>query len=63
MCETKTILVSLSIILLVAFSFCIDRVHTETKAGHRSKNKSQNPCGNEFEDYCLNSGCYYLVEM
>ena len=63
MWETKTVLVSLSIILLVAANFCIYEVHTEKKVGHHSKIKSQSPCKNKDKKYCLNSGeCYYLVD-
>ena len=62
MCETKAIVVSISLILLVAASFCIYQAPTENKVGHHSKIKSQVPCENEYEEYCLNGGvCYYLV--
>ena len=62
MCETKAVAVSISLILLVAASFCVYQAHTENKVGHQSKIKSQGPCENEFKKYCLNGGeCYYLV--
>ena len=43
MCETKTVVVSISIILLVAASFCMDQVQTENKVGHHSKIKVKVP--------------------
>ena len=63
MCEIKAVVVSISIILLVAASFCISQAQTENKLGHHSKIKSQGPCENEYKKYCLNGGeCYYLVD-
>ena len=63
MCETKTNLVSLSLILLVAASFGMYQAHTEKKVGHRSKIKSQGPCENEYKKYCLNGEeCYCLID-
>ena len=63
MCETKAVVISLSLILLVAASFCIYQAHTENKVGHHSKNKSQGPCENEYKKYCLSGGaCFYLVD-
>ena len=63
MCETKAFLVSISIFLLVAASFCIYQAHLKNKVGHHSKIKSHGPCKNEFKKYCLNGGeCYYLVD-
>ena len=63
MCETKVVVVSISIVLLVAASFCIDQSHTENKVGHHSNIKSQGPVENEYRKYCLNDGeCYYLVD-
>ena len=63
MCETKAVVVSISLILLVAASFCIYQAHTENKLGHHSKIKSQGPCENEYKKYCLNGGeSYYLVD-
>ena len=63
MCETKAAVVSISLILLVAASFCIYGAQTENKVGHHSKIKSQGPCENEYKKYCLNGGgCYYLVD-
>ena len=61
MCEIKAVVVSISIILLVAASFCIYQPQTENKVGHHSKIKSQGPCENEYMKYCLNGGeCYYV---
>ena len=63
MCEIKSVVVSISIILLVAASFCIYQDQTENKVGHHSKTKSQGPCENEYKKYCLNGGeCYFLVD-
>ena len=63
MCETKAVVVSISIFLLVAASFCIHQAQTENKVGHHSKIKSQGPCENEYKKYRLNGGvCYYLVD-
>ena len=42
--ETKAVVVSVSMILLVAASFCIYQAHTEVKVGHHSEIKSQCPC-------------------
>ena len=63
MCETKAVVVSMSIILLVASSCCIHQAHTEDELGHHSKIKSQGPCENEYKKHCLNGGdCYYPVD-
>ena len=63
MCETEAAVVSISLILLVAASFCIYQTHTENEVGHLSKIKSQGHCQNEDKKYCLNGGdCYYLVD-
>ena len=63
MCETKAVVVSISLILLVAARFCIYQAQTENKVGHHIKIKSQGPCENEYKNYCLNGGeCYYLVD-
>ena len=63
MSETKAFFVSLSIILLVAASFCISQAHTEKKVGHHRKIESQVPCENEYKKFCLNGGkCYYLID-
>ena len=47
MFETKAAAVSVSIILLVAATFCIYQAQTENKLGHHRKIKSQGPCENE----------------
>ena len=63
MCEIKAVVLSISIILLVASSFCIYQIQAENKVGHHSKIKSQGSCENEYKKYCLNGGaCYYLVD-
>ena len=62
MCDTKAVVVSISLFLLVAASFCIYQAQTGNKVGHRSKMKCQGPRENEYKKYCLNGGeCYYLV--
>ena len=48
MCETKAVVVSISLILLVAAIFCIYQAHTENKVGHHCKIKSQAPCENGY---------------
>ena len=61
MCEIKALVVSISIILLVAATFCIYQAQTENKVGHHSEIKSESPCKKEYKNYCLNGGeCYYL---
>ena len=61
MCETKAVVVSMSLISLVAASFCIYQAHTENEVGHHSKIRSQGPCENEYKKYCLKGGeCYFL---
>ena len=63
MCETKALVVTISLILLVAASFCIYQAQTENKVGHHSKIKKQGPCENEYKKFCLNGGeCYYLED-
>ena len=63
MCETKEVVVSISLFLLVAASFCIYHAHTENFVGHLSEIKSQSPCEKEYKKYYLNGGdCYYLVD-
>ena len=63
MCEIKAVVLSISLILLVAACFCIYQAHTENKMGHHSKIKSQGPCENDYKRYCLNGGeCYYVVD-
>ena len=63
MCEAKAVVVSISLILLVAASFCIYQAHTENKVGHHSRIKSQSPCENEYKKYRLNGGeCYRLID-
>ena len=63
MFKTKAVVVSISLFLLVAASFCLYQAQTEKKVGHHSKIKSKGPCENEYKTYCLNVGeCYYLVD-
>ena len=63
MCETKAVVVSISLILPVAASFCVYQTPTEKNVGRHSKIKSQGPCRNYYKKFCLNSGeCYYPVD-
>ena len=63
MCETKAIVVPISIKLQVAASSWIHQAHTEINVGQHSKIKSQRSCENEYKNYCLNGGnCYYQVD-
>ena len=63
MFETNAVVLSISLILLVAASFCIYQAQTEIKVEHHSKIKNQGPCENQYKKCCLNGGkCYYLVD-
>ena len=63
MCETKAVLVLLSLISLVAACFCLYQEHTENKMGHHSKIKGQVSCKNDCKKYCLKRGeCLCLVD-
>ena len=63
MCDTKSVVLPISLILLVAASFCIQQAHRNDKVGHHSKIKSHGPCENEYKKCCLNGGeFYYLVD-
>ena len=64
MCEAKTILATLSILSLVAAIFSRNQAHTENNLGHHSEIKSQGPCKNEDNKFCLNGGksCYLVNE-
>ena len=63
MCETKAVVVSASLILLVAASFCKYQAHTENKVGQHKELKSEIPCEKEYKKYCVNGGeCYHLVD-
>ena len=62
MCEMKTVLVSVCLILLVTTSFCMYWVYPEKNVGQCSEIKFQNPCRNEYKKCCLNGGdCYYPI--
>ena len=56
MCEVKTILVSVCLILLVTASFCMYWVYPEKTVRQYSEIKFQKPCENEYKKYCLNGG-------
>ena len=63
MCETKAVVLSISLVLLVAASFRIYQAHTETKVGQHREIKSESPCEKEYKKYCMNGGeCYYIVD-
>ena len=63
MCEMKTDLVSVCLILLLTASFCMYWVYRERNAGQNSEIKFQNPWENEYKKYCLNGGeSYYLID-
>ena len=63
MCETKAVLVWISLLLLVAAILCIYQAQIENNVGHHSQIKSESPCKKEYKKYCLNGGeCYYLVD-
>ena len=64
MCETKAVVVSISLILLVAASFCIYQPHTENKVGQHREIKSESPCEKGYKKYRMNGGeYYYLVDQ
>ena len=63
MCEIKTVLVCVCLILLLTASFCIYGVSPGKKVGQHSKIEGQVPCEKEYKKYCLNgSECFYLIE-
>ena len=63
MCEIKTILVSVCLILLVTAGFCMHWVYPEENVGQHKEIKNQNPCENEYKKHCMNGGeCYYLID-
>ena len=43
MCQTKAVLVSLPLVLLVAASFCLYQAYTKNKVGQHSEVKSRGP--------------------
>ena len=56
MCEMKTILVFVCLVVLVTASFCMYWVYPEKNVGHYSEIKIQNLCENEYKKYRLNGG-------
>ena len=56
MCETKPVVVTISLILLVAASFCIYKPHTENEVGRNREIKSESPCERGYKKYCMNGG-------
>ena len=62
MCENKTVKIA-GVLLLAAAVFCTYQVNSETKVGHHSEIKCENPCRKEYKKYCLHEGeCVYLVD-
>ena len=61
MFETKAVVLSISLILPVAASFCRYQAQTENKVGRHNKIKSQGPCENQYKKYCLNGGEFYYL--
>ena len=54
---------SISLVLLVAASCCINQAHTENKVGRHNEIKRQGPCENEYRKWYLNGGeCFFLVD-
>ena len=51
MCETKAVVVSISLISLQVASFCINQAHTENKVGQDSEIQSQDPCEKNYKKY------------
>ena len=63
MCEMKTVLLSVCLILLVTASFCKYWVYPEQNVGQHSEIKIQNRWENGYKKYCLNGGeCYHLID-
>ena len=62
MCDTKAILVFLSLVLLSAANFCLYHAHTENKVKQNRGIKSQDRCENKDKKYCLNNGQRYYVD-
>ena len=61
MCETKAVVLSISLILLVAASFCIYQAHNENTVGQHREIKSGSPCEKEYKKHCMNGGKYYYL--
>ena len=61
MCDRKTAILLLSVILLPISSFCIYITHTE-KAELHSEIKNQSPCEDEYKEYCLKGEYYFIVD-
>ena len=62
-CETKTVLVSLSTILSVPFSFRKFHVHSEKKVAHHSEITGQIPLEKNQKDCILNGTFYRLPDQ
>ena len=63
MCEMKTVLVSVCLIILVTASFWMYWVYPEKNVGQHSEIKIQKLFENEYKKNCLNGGqCYYLID-
>ena len=53
MCEIETVII-VAAFLLAATGFCIHQANSETKVRQDSKIKSEGPCENEYNKYCMN---------
>ena len=62
MCEIKTILVSVCLIILVTASFCLNCVHSEKKSGTTERTQSTKSLRRKYKDKCLNAECYYMLK-
>ena len=59
----NAVVISLSIVLLVAGKLCIYQAHTKKTVRRHRETKLQGPCKNEQKKFCLNGGeCYFLVD-
>ena len=65
MCEIKTIVVSVCLILLVTAGFFIYQVYPQKKVGHQSEIEGQSPCENDYKKYSLIRGnaIIYLTKI
>ena len=62
MCENKTVLKSVCLILLKTATLRMYWVYPKKNKGQYSEIKIQNPCENEYKKYRLNGGeGYYLI--
>ena len=62
MCEKKTVLVCVCLILLVTASFCKNWVHSEKKSGTTERNQNTKSLRTKYKDKCLNVEYYYVLD-